>query len=84
MERTKQKERELVCGFLKRYFDLSSLSDDDDDFIKQGLVNSLFAMQLIIFIEKTFDFAVPTEEISLDNFSTVNKIVDYISEKVND
>lgn len=83
MEITKLNERELICKFLQKYFDLSSLSDDDN-FIERGLVNSLFSMQLIVYIEKTFDISVPTEDISTENFSSVNRIIDYIIKKKNE
>lgn len=82
MEITKLNERKLICKFLQKYFDLSSLSDDDN-FIERGLVNSLFSMQLIVYIEKTFDLSVPTEDISTENFSSVNRIIDYIIKKKN-
>ena len=38
-----------IRGFLGKYFDESGVADDDNIF-EIGLVNSLFAMQLVTFI----------------------------------
>jgi methoxymalonate biosynthesis acyl carrier protein len=43
----------------------------DDDIFALGFVNSLFAMELVLFLENTYAFSVPNEELQLDNFRTV-------------
>jgi acyl carrier protein len=45
--------------------------NDDQDIFALGFVNSLFALELVMFVEKTFGFQVPNEEIKLDNFRTI-------------
>ncbi|RKN12861.1 acyl carrier protein [Streptomyces radicis] len=45
--------------------------DDRVDIFTLGFVNSLFAMELVMFLEKEFDLRIPNEEMSLDNFRTV-------------
>jgi acyl carrier protein len=45
--------------------------EDDHDIFKLGFVNSLFAMELVMFIETTFEFTIPNEELTLDNFRTI-------------
>jgi methoxymalonate biosynthesis acyl carrier protein len=47
---------------------------DDDDIFEAGLVNSLFAMQLLIFVEEEFAIQVSNEELERDNFRTVSSI----------
>jgi acyl carrier protein len=44
---------------------------NDDDIFTMGFVNSLFAIELVAFIEKAFGFRIPNEELTLDNFRTV-------------
>ncbi|GAA2046373.1 acyl carrier protein [Streptomyces carpaticus] len=46
--------------------------DDDVDIFTLGFVNSLFAMELVMFLEKEFGLRIPNEEMSLDNFRTVS------------
>ena len=52
--------------------------DDEQDIFSLGFVNSLFALELVMFIEKTFGFQVPNEDIKLDNFRTVAAMEDLV------
>lgn len=42
-----------------------------EDIFALGFVNSLFAMELVLFLEGTFAFSLPNEALRLDNFRTV-------------
>ncbi|WP_197522918.1 acyl carrier protein [Actinokineospora pegani] len=44
---------------------------DEDNIFEKGFVTSIFAMQLLVFIESTFDVTVPDDHITLRNFSSV-------------
>ncbi|MDR0425409.1 MAG: phosphopantetheine-binding protein [Clostridiales Family XIII bacterium] len=66
-----------VKGFLAQNKKTDGLSDDDDLFEK-GFVNSLFALQLIMFLEKEFKIKIPDNEIREDNFRSVNAISDVV------
>jgi methoxymalonate biosynthesis acyl carrier protein len=48
--------------------------DDGDDIFARGFVNSLFAMELVMFIEKTFDITLGNNELQFDNFRTVKSM----------
>jgi len=54
---------------------------EDEDLFASGLVNSLFAMQLVLFIEKEFAVKVDNEDLDLANFRTLQAIVDFIERK---
>jgi methoxymalonate biosynthesis acyl carrier protein len=43
----------------------------DQDLFKSGLVSSMFAMQLVVYLEEQYDIAVIGPELTLDNFRTV-------------
>ncbi len=43
----------------------------EDDFFAAGAVSSMFAMQLVVFIESTFDVEVAGDDLVIDNFRTV-------------
>lgn len=72
---------EKVKGFLSRFFRKYELRGDEDIF-SLGFVNSLFAMQLIMFLEKEFDLAVDTTDLEIDNFRTINSIVSFVETKL--
>ena len=44
-------------------------------------LNSLFAMQLVLFVEKTFDIQVANEDLNFQNFKSLNAIVDFVERK---
>lgn len=62
--------RTQITEFIQGRFPSLTIAPDDDIFAL-GFVNSLFAMELVMFLENTYAFAVPNEELNLDNFRTV-------------
>lgn len=52
--------------------------DPSDDIFARGFVNSLFAMELVVFVEATFGFVIPNEDLRLDNFRTPNAVADLV------
>jgi acyl carrier protein len=74
-----------VKGTIKSYLEnvlRNKELKDDESFFESGVINSLFAMQLVLFIEKEFEISVDNDELSLDNFLTINKITEYIEAKL--
>jgi acyl carrier protein len=47
---------------------------DDDDIFALGFVNSLFAMELVMFIEKTFQLRIPNSVLQIRNFRSVRSM----------
>jgi methoxymalonate biosynthesis acyl carrier protein len=72
--------RTKVRAYLSEYIKAHNLQDDDD-FFALGLVNSLFAMQLVLFVEKEFDIAIDGSDMNFDNFKTVNAITEIVERK---
>jgi acyl carrier protein len=54
---------------------------DRDDIFALGFVNSLFAMQLVMFIEKEFGITVEDEDLDIQNFNTVEAIANLVERK---
>ncbi len=69
-----------IRQFLSQYFNTAELADDAD-FFELGYVNSLFAMQLVMFVESEFAFEVENEDLELDNFRTIDAITNLIEKK---
>ena len=67
-------------SFLSRFITNHALRDDDDIFAA-GFVNSMFAMQLVQFIEHEFGFAIETEDLELDNFRSIEAMARFIEHK---
>ena len=69
--------RNFIAGFIR-----NKEFHDNDDIFKGGFVNSMFVMQLILFIEKNFALAVENEDLELKNFSSVDVMVSFITRKL--
>lgn len=69
--------RTSIRAFISAKFPQISLADDEDIFAL-GFVNSLFAMELVMFVEKTFGVRVPNEQLKLDNFRTLNSMAELV------
>ena len=60
------------------------LDDDlepEDDLLGSGIVDSMGMMRLIAFIENEYDLKVAPDEMVIENFMTVENIVEYITTK---
>lgn len=55
---------------------------DEDNIFQRGFVSSLFAMQLLTYIEQEFHLVVESEDMEISNFSSVNAIVKLIEKKL--
>lgn len=66
--------------FLSQFFGNHDLQDDEDIFAV-GFVNSMFAMQLVLFIEQEFQVTVENEDLELDNFRTINAMASLLERK---
>jgi methoxymalonate biosynthesis acyl carrier protein len=55
--------------------------DDDDNLFESGIVNSLFAVQLMTYLEKTFSIEVTMDDLSIENFESVNSTSSFVLNK---
>lgn len=72
--------RAALREFILRSVRVPSLGDDDDLF-ESGIVNSLFAVQLMTFVEKTFAVEVAMEDLEIDNFRSLNATAGFVLRK---
>ncbi|MBE0572732.1 MAG: acyl carrier protein [Ignavibacteriaceae bacterium] len=79
---TKQATKEIIRNFILDSINIPNLSDDDNLF-ESGIVNSLFAVQLMTFIEKSFSIEVTMDDLSMDNFESVNATSSFVERKQN-
>ncbi len=69
-------------NFLNTYFEDCDINDDDNIF-ELGHISSLFAMQLVLFLEKEYRIKVTNEEMDMSNFKSLDTIESYIIKKQN-
>src|SRR5262245_50980098 len=69
-----------VKTFLARVIPDHELQDEEDIFAS-GYVNSLFAMQLVLFIEQEFHVAIEDVDMDMENFRTVGAIARLVERK---
>ena len=72
--------KETVRRFILSSVNIADLKDDDNLF-ESGLVNSLFAVQLMTFIEKTFAIEVGMEDLDIENFKSLNAAAAFVVRK---
>jgi acyl carrier protein len=68
-----------------RSFILSSVPvpelDDDGDLFESGIANSLFAVQLLTFVEKTFALEIESDDLDIENFRSLNSTAAFVLRK---
>lgn len=55
--------------------------NDDASFLEEGIVDSVGIMELVLFIEENFGLSVDDEDLTPDNFDSVNKLASYIKRR---
>ncbi|MEU1727058.1 acyl carrier protein [Actinomadura sp. ATCC 39365] len=69
--------RDTVKSFLRERGAAPELRDDDDLFDVGGL-SSMAALQIVAWIEDTFDIVIKAADLHLGNFRTIDAICSYI------
>lgn len=77
---TKDEIRQEIRTFLTAHIRQPALQDDEDIFAA-GYVTSLFAMQLVLFLESQFAVQFKNQDLRLDNFRTITVMVDLVERK---
>jgi methoxymalonate biosynthesis acyl carrier protein len=72
--------KQTVRRFLLGSINIPELNDGDNLF-ELGIVNSLFAVQLMTFIEKTFGLEVETDDLDIENFKSLNAATAFVMKK---
>lgn len=76
MDSTKEK----IKAYFGRLFRNADLQDDTDIFAS-GFINSLMAMQLVMFVEKEFEITIENDDLDIENFRSINAIVGLVERR---
>lgn len=71
-----------VTAYLRQSITSGAVFTETDDIFERGIVNSLFAMQLVTFIELKFGIQVENEDLEITNFNTIENITGFIHRKL--
>lgn len=69
--------KDQILAFVRGRYPQAEIEASHDIF-SLGFVNSLFAMELVMFVEKTFGVTIPNEELRIDNFRSANSMADLV------
>lgn len=73
--------RDRIRGFLVEGVGKEGL-DDTTDIFETGAVTSLFAMELVLFVESAFGITVENDDLDLENFSSVQNLASFVGTKL--
>ena len=54
--------------------------DDNENLLAAGIVDSLGVLRLVSFVEERFGIEVADEDVTLENFQSIQSMVDYIEQ----
>ena len=77
----REKIRSMVESNLNVFNSNVEFSDDDNIF-RKGFVDSLFAVQLVAYLEQEFRIKVTNKDLNINNFHSVSKMVSFVERKL--
>lgn len=72
-----QSVKRVLREFILDSINIRNLGDDDDLF-ETGIVNSLFAVQWMTFIEKKFKIEIGVDDLDIQNFKSLNAATAFV------
>lgn len=74
-------KEELIAYIMKEFVeDPDEEIDETTLLISSGLIDSLSIVSLVAFIDKKFGVKIPDEKGTVENFGTIDKIIETINE----
>jgi methoxymalonate biosynthesis acyl carrier protein len=72
--------QDIIRNYILENINAPALADDFDIF-EAGIVNSLFAIELMTFLEKSFSIKVTMDDLDMQNFKSVNAASQFVQKK---
>jgi methoxymalonate biosynthesis acyl carrier protein len=71
---------EKICSDLQEFLTkkIGAAPEVEKDLFSSGLITSLFALELVTYIEKTYDIEINGVDLKLNNFRTINAMIDLV------
>ena len=76
--------RDQIRNFILENFMLENPEDlvDDESMLEKGIIDSTGVLELVAFIESTFDIKVEDEELIPENLDSIKNIVNFLERKL--
>ena len=82
----KKQIEEKIRKFIKESFlrggEANPYLKNDTSFLEKGIVDSTGVLELVAFLEETFNFEVQDEELVPENLDSVDNLVRFVSQKI--
>jgi methoxymalonate biosynthesis acyl carrier protein len=72
--------KETVRNFINSSINIDALGDDENLF-ESGIVNSLFAVQLMTFVERKFSIEIGMDDLDIENFKSISATAAFVARK---
>ncbi|QOT00749.1 acyl carrier protein [Brevibacterium sp. JNUCC-42] len=70
----------MISDYILEHVNVEEL-DYDLLIFDEGLVNSLFAIQLMTYLEKTFSIKITMDDLDFENYRSINAISNFVKSK---
>jgi acyl carrier protein len=76
--------RDQIRNFILENFMLENPEDlvDDESMLEKGIIDSTGVLELVAFIESTFEIKVEDEELIPENLDSIKNIVSFLEKKL--
>lgn len=72
--------KDQIRTFINNSINIDSIGDDENLF-ETGLINSLFAVQLMTFVERTFGIEIGVDDLDIENFKSISATAAFVTRK---
>lgn len=74
----------LIRQFIEETFFFSEAESlaDDDSFLERGIIDSTGILELIAFLQDTFEIRVEDEEAIPDNLDSIERVAEFLTRKL--
>ena len=80
-KKKKDNYRKILRTFVEKNFYIKDSFTDNDSFFEHGIIDSTGVLELVAFIEKTFEIEVDDEEVIPENLDCVDSLTNFIKTK---
>jgi len=75
--------KQKITEYIKKEVSMEDIEDLEltDDLLGSGIIDSMGMMKLIDYIEKELDISIPQEDLIVENFMSIERIMVYLEQK---
>ena len=75
--------RTAIRAFIMEQFPLAleKQISDDDSLLHDGLIDSMGTLDVVMFLEESFQIELDDEDLVMDNFASINSLAEFVHSK---